>query len=190
MTSPLDTEASKYREPDFGSSGSGLVTDTFHRDPPPAPKKRVGVYRPGLPGIVEEHPRRNNSNNRSSFPVFPRGFKKLGAESCTPDSSSPRQGVLTSITTLNTGDSNTGEKRKQGCDKKEGQEQEKKLRVVLVQDESPSACEEEEDEFRQIEDFIVNAIHDDDFLKLVERIGCVWQRMGFDDFGVHLFGNG
>lgn len=185
MTSPLDRETLKYRELDFDSSGSGFGTDTFHRDPPPAPKKRVGVYRPGLPGIVEEHPKRSNSSDRSSFPVFPRGYKKPGAESCAPASS---KGELTSITTPNAGDANTGEKRKQNGDKKEGQKQGKKLRVVLVQDESPSACEE--DEFRQIEDFIVNAIHDDDFLKLVERIGCVWQRMGFDDFGVHLFGGG
>lgn len=188
MTSPLDREPSKYCEPDFDYSSSRLGTDTFHRDPPPAPKKRVGVYRPGLLGIIEEHPKRNNSNSRSSFPVFPRGFKKLGAESCTPASSSPRQGELTGVIIPNSGDANTGEKRKQIGDKGGGQEKEKKLKVVLVQDESPNVYEE--DEFRQIEDFIVNAIHDDDFLKLVERIGCVWQRMGFDDFGVHLFGSG
>lgn len=119
--------------------------------------------------------------------MFPHGYKKPGAEPCALAISNLRQGLLTSITTASAGDTNTGGKRKQNGDEKEGQEQQKKPRVVLVQDENPHTCGE--DEFRQIEDFIVNAIHDDDFLKLVERIGCVWQRMGFDDVGVHFFGN-
>lgn len=175
MASPLDGEVSNYRGPNFGASGSGFSANTFHRgDPPPAPKKRAGAYRPGLPGIVEEHTKGNSLNDRTSFPVFPRGYKKPGVGSCAPTSSSPRQ---------STGDTN---KRKQNDDDKEGQDQQKKPRVVLV-DESPRVCEEEE--FRQIEDFIVSAIHDDDFLRLVEKIGRVWQRMGFEDGG-NFFGNG
>lgn len=118
--------------------------------------------------------------------MFPHGYKKPGAESCALAFSSLRQGMAASITTADAGDTNTGGKRKQNGDEKEGQEQ-KKPRVVLAQDENPHTCEE--DEFRQIEDFIVNAIHDDNFLKLVERIGCVWQRMGFDDVGARFFGN-
>lgn len=186
MASPPDGEVSKYRGPNFSSSGS---TDTFHRgDPLPAPKKRAGAYRPGLPGIVEEHTKGNSSNDRDSFPVFPRGYKKPEVESCSLASANPRQKTLAAIATTNAGDTNTGGKRKQNDDGEGGQEQQKKPRIVLVQDESSRACEEEE--FRQIEDFIVSAIHDDDFLKLVERIGCVWQRMGFDDVGVKFFGGG
>lgn len=185
MVSPPDGEVSKYRGPNFSSSGN---TDTFHRDdPPPAPKKRAGAYRPGLPGIAEESIKGNSSNDRDSFPVFPRGYKKLGVESCTLASSNPRQKTLSAIATTNTGDTNAGGKRKQNSDEEGGHGQQKKPRIIPAQDESPRACEEEE--FRQIEDFIVGAIHDDDFLKLVERIGCVWQRMGFDDVGAKFFSN-
>lgn len=185
MASPPAEEVSNFRGPNFSSSCSA---DTFHRgDPPPTPKKRAGAYRPGLPGIAEENTKGNSSNDRGSFPVFPRGYKKPGVESCSLAPSNPRQKTLAAIATTNTGDTNVGGKRKQNDDEEGGHGQQKKPRIVLVQDESPRACEEEE--FRQIEDFIVSAIHDDDFLKLVERIGCVWQRMGFDDVGAKFFGN-
>lgn len=116
--------------------------------------------------------------------MFSHGYRKPGAESCTPTSSDPMQGTLASSAT-NARDTSIG-KRKRNDDEKEGQWQQKKPKAAPAQDENQHECEEEE--FRQVEDFIVNAIHDDDFLKLVERIGCVWQRMGFDDVGANFFG--
>lgn len=81
MASPPAEEVSNFRGPNFSSSCSA---DTFHRGgPPPTPKKRAGAYRPGLPGIAEENTKGNSSNDRGSFPVFPRGYKKPGVESCS-----------------------------------------------------------------------------------------------------------
>jgi len=52
------------------------------------------------------------------------------------------------------------------------------------------SCEEqtrEEEDFAQMEEFIINAIHDDSFVRLVERIGGIWQRMGFEKAVPKLF---
>lgn len=80
---------------------------------------------------------------------------------------------------------NTGEKRNQPDDGNREHGQQKKPRTSRVEG-NPSR---EEEDFAQMEDFIVNAIHDDRFLRLVERIGGVWQRMGFDRAVPKLFGD-
>lgn len=185
----FDKNRSKYHESRFASSNSEFGVDTFHQggDPPLAPKKRAGTYHPGLPGIAEEYTRSNSSNDRGSFPVFLNGYKKSKPESRIQSSPSAMQGDV-STDTADTENTNAGGKRKQHDGEKEDQEQQKKQKGVPIGGQNPRAHEEEE--FRQIEDFIVNAIHDDDFLKLLERIGGVWQRMGFGEVGQSFFGAG
>lgn len=180
-------DTSKYQESRFASSNSLFEADTFHMDgdSPSTSQRRVGAYRPGLPGIIEEYSKSNSSKGRVSFPVFPYGYKKLEPEPRTPCPSSSKREKSMGTGTIGTRDTSTEAKRKQGNGEEEDQGQKKKQKSVLGEDESP--CGFEGEEFRQIEDFIVGAIHDDDFLRFVERIGGVWQRMGFGGVGKNFF---
>lgn len=178
MASPLNTEASAYRISGFASSRSEYGIDAFHRGAgqPPTQKERAGTYKPGLPRIVEEYTKSEQNDQQGSFP---RGYKKPELEHHTP--LKHRQGTGA---TEDVGDISTRGKRKKQDNRGE-KGQRKKQRGVPAQDEHPRAREEE---FGQIEDFIINAIYDDAFVELVERIGGIWQRMGFDDVGQNFFG--
>ena len=85
----------------------------------------------------------------------------------------------------NTSPISAGGKGNQQRDGNRAHAQQNKPRPGQVKD-NPSREEEEED-FAQIEDFIVNALHDDSFLELVKRIGGVWQKMGFDSTVPRMF---
>lgn len=190
--------APAYHGSDFKHSsrpGSGVSSFQQQSDNQGlATKTRVGGYRSGLPEIVEERARANDTKDRGGFPVFPRGYKKpeLRSETFLPAVPQERQkaaGDITVIPTAGARNPNTegggggGGKRKQDDDDDKDEQEQKKQR-------SDHLRTQEEEEFRQVEDFIINAIHDDEFLRLLEMVGGVWQRMGFDEVRHNLSGAG
>ncbi|KAG0130889.1 hypothetical protein HOY82DRAFT_357453 [Tuber indicum] len=82
-------------------------------------------------------------------------------------------------------DTLVGSKRGKGMDDSEDRNEHKQKKRQLINIDEERAREEED--FAQMEEFIINAIHDDSFVRLVERIGGIWQRMGFEKAVPKLF---
>ncbi|KAG0639450.1 hypothetical protein HOY80DRAFT_1022514 [Tuber brumale] len=82
-------------------------------------------------------------------------------------------------------DTLAGSKRGERADDSEDRNEHKQKKRQLINIDEERAREEED--FAQMEEFIINAIHDDSFIRLVERIGGIWQRMGFEKAVPKLF---
>lgn len=85
------------------------------------------------------------------------------------------------------GDSLVGSKRGRRVDDNENEDRNEHMQRKRQHIHTDEELTREEEDFAQMEEFIINAIHDDSFVRLVERIGGIWQRMGFEKAVPKLF---
>ncbi|RPA96668.1 hypothetical protein L873DRAFT_1206933 [Choiromyces venosus 120613-1] len=144
-------------------------------------KQTIPTYINGLCWDMPKFPPDPNSKpeNRLPLPFQPPNPEERGIHSHTsPSLSQPND-------TPKRNDAPVGSKRGKKLDDNEDRNEHKQKKRQLIDIDEERAREEED--FAQMEEFIINAIHDDSFVRLVERIGGIWQRMGFEKAVPKLF---
>jgi len=142
-------------------------------------KQTIPAYPNDISQDTSKFPPEKNPRQEDRLPVQP-PFREEGDIRSHPSHSGSQPNV-----TSTRGDALVGSKRGERVDDNEDRNEhmQRKRQQIHIDEERTR----EEEDFAQMEEFIINAIHDDSFVRLVERIGGIWQRMGFEKAVPKLF---
>ncbi|PWW80780.1 hypothetical protein C7212DRAFT_361295 [Tuber magnatum] len=188
---PQPTPVGTLRVPSRAQTSAGYISQYM-----PTPDSNLAVFRqtngeslnnkhttPVYPDPISQDlsnfPPNNNRKQEDRLPLQPPIPEQRDIHNHLPYSGSKSNATSTRV------DAPVGSKRGKKVDDNEDVSEHKQKKRQLVGIDGERARGEED--FAQMEEFIINAIHDDNFVRLVERIGGIWQRMGFEKAVPKLF---
>lgn len=190
---PRPTPVRTLRAPSRAQTSNGYISramptaESTHRvsrqinDENPNSKQKIPAYLNSISRDAPNFPPENNSKE-DRLPLQPPFREERDIRSHPPRSGSQPNVISTRDDAL------VGSKRGKRINDNEDRNEHMQRKRQHIH-----SCEEqtrEEEDFAQMEEFIINAIHDDSFVRLVERIGGIWQRMGFEKAVPKLFTEG